>query len=794
MKVSLEWLREFVALDIGVPDLVEKLDMSGTKVEAVHGPADVEGVVVAEITGVEPHPNADNLSMVEISTGAGDGARVVCGAKNFSVGDKVPYAGLGAKLPGLTITERKIRGEVSRGMLCSGSELGLTKDASGLLILQPDAPHGEDVVALLGLDDTVLELEVTPNRPDCLGMIGIAREVAALLGGSVTVPPGEAPAGDTLSPVTVEIEDPAGCPRYLARYLEKVTIGPSPAWMARRLLAAGFRPISNVVDITNYVLLETGQPLHAFDADKVAGSRIIVRRAAEGEELVTLEGETRSLHPSDLLIADPEKPLALAGVMGGLDSEVSATTERVILEAATFASATVAYTSRRHGLRSEASARFERGSDPNMVPHAAARAVALMTDLTGATVSSESTDLYPGEVERPVITLRPARTQALLGLGLSPERQAQHLRALGLEVTSSSDALEVTIPSFRPDLTIEADLIEEVARLEGYDKPAPTLPTGRSGGLNRDQAAERNLKRSLVMLGVTEAWTSSFMSPADLDAMNFDEEHPARRMILLSNPMVEQEPGLRTTLLPGLVRAVQRNVAQRARSIALFEVGRTYLPGTGDLAEEQPALAAVFAGDRSLASWDQAARPWDLFAAKGVLQAALGSIGIEGLTFTAVKGAPFHPTRAAAVALGSATLGVLGELHPEVCSAFDVPERTCVFEIALAPVLEATPQRRRAREIPRFPAVYIDIAVSLDEGIPAGQVIDVVERAGEPHVTGVRLFDEYRGDQVAEGLKSLAFALEIRHPERTLTDEDAQAVRDKVLSALSERFGAELRG
>lgn len=793
MKVSLDWLREFVPLDIEVAALVDRLDMSGTKVEAVHGPPEVEGIIVAEVVGIDAHPNADNLSLVDVKTEDDEIHRVVCGAKNFSVGDRVPYAALGSRLPELTITERKIRGETSRGMLCSGSELGLTKDASGLLILQPDAPLGRDVVPLLGLNDTVLELEVTPNRPDCMSMIGVAREVAALLGGELHVPPIAPLEGDIASPVAVEVQDATGCPRYLARYLEQVSVRPSPAWMARRLLAAGFRPISNIVDITNYVLLETGQPLHAFDAATITERRIIVRRATTGERMVTLDGEERELDPADLLITDPDKPLALAGVMGGSTSEVSQTTGSVILESAAFDKATIAYTSRRHGLRSEASARYERGSDPNMVPYAATRAAALMADLASALASPEVIDLYPGETERTAITMRPPRTQALLGSELPAARQAEHLRALGLGVTEGATTLEVTVPSFRPDISIEEDLIEEVARLEGYDKLPSTLPTGRSGGLDRDQRTERNLKRAFVMLGVTEAWTSSFMSPADLDRMGFDEHHPARRMVLLSNPMLDQEPGLRTTLLPGLLGAAQRNAAQRAPGIALFEMGRTYLPATGDLPDEQPAVAGIFSGNRVPDAWNRPAERWDFFVTKGVLQTALGSLGIADLAFNAVKGAPFHPTRAAGVTLGSMTLGVIGELHPEVCRRFDVPEGTCVFEIALTPVLEALPARRRAEELPRFPAVYMDIAVTLDQDIAAGQVLEVVERAGRPAVVGVRLFDEYRGEQVAEGRKSLAFALELRHPERTLTEEDAQAAKDKVVGSLRERFGAELR-
>jgi phenylalanyl-tRNA synthetase beta chain len=786
-------LGEYVTVDAPAEDIAHRLDMSGTKVEAIHRPGgEIEGVVVAEVLDIEPHPNADNLSMVDVRIEDDQTQRVVCGAKNFSIGDRVPLARVGSKLPGLEITERKIRGEVSRGMLCSGSELGVSKDHSGILVLSPEAPVGEDVVSLLGLDDTILELEITPNRPDCMGMIGIAREVAAVYNAELRIPEAGLEGDDLDCPVTIQIDDPIGCPRYLARYLEEVKVVPSPAWMAARLLSAGLRPISNVVDATNYVLLETGQPLHAFDADKVRDKKIIVRRASAGEKLRTLDGVERTLDPRDLVIADPARALALAGVMGGEESEVGDTTTSILLEAASFEKASISFTARRHNLRSEASARFERGSNPDALPYAAARAARFMKETGGGKVSRREPDAYPNVRERERVQLRPSRTTKLLGLEIPAEQQVEHLNRLKLPADLIEGVIDVEVPSFRLDIKIEEDLIEEVGRLEGLERIPATIPPAHGGLLTPEQRAERTLRRALVTLGVTEAWTSSFLAPVDLDALELGPDHPARRLVELENPMIEYETALRSTLLPGLLHSVARNVAHHARGVSLFEIARIYEPAD-ELANEELVLAAVMTGDRDPASWQGPARPWDFFMAKAVLGSALGTIRVKGLGYEPVHGAPFHPTRGARVSLGAAVIGVLGELHPEVCDRFDVPEGTVAFEIALAPVLAAVPGRAKSSEISRFPGVFIDLAVTVDEGVPASKIEEIIRTAGEPEVVSVRLFDQYRGEQIPEGKKSLAFALELQDPTKTLTDEDATGVRDRVMDALGRGTGAELR-
>jgi phenylalanyl-tRNA synthetase beta chain len=796
VRLSLRWLADYVRVGVSPEKLAEMLDLSGTKVEAIHRPAgEIDGVIVAEVAGIVPHPNADNLVLVDVRPETGDVQRVVCGARNFEVGDKVPLAMVGAKLPGMEIAERKIRGEVSRGMLCSAAELGVSKDHSGILVLPREASPGADVVEELGLDDTILDLEITPNRPDRMSMVGMAREIAALLGEELVMPAVDLAADAGIaSPVEVEVEDPEGCPRYLARYIESLRVGPSPSWMARRLTAGGIRPISNVVDATNYVLLELGHPLHAFDAVQVAGQKIVVRRARRQERFTTLDGVDRLLDEEDLLIADGDKALGIAGVMGGEASEVSDATTAVILESAYFDPRSIALTARRHLLRTEASARFERGADPEMVPIAAARAAPVLRDQAGGALAPRVTAVYPQKITRPSKPHRTARTEHMLGMELSAERQASYLSALGLRVDERQGVLDIKVPSFRVDLEREIDLIEEVARLAGFELLPSTVPPGRSGRLELHQEAERTLRRILAGFGLHEAWTSSFGSPQELDALGLAEDHPARRMVVLSNPTSEEQPAMRSTLLPGLLRAAARNVAQGIDFPALFEIARIYERAEGTLPREPLVLGAVMVGDRRPRGWGSDASRWDFFGAKGIVESLLGSIRIPGVIFEPATGPPFHPTRAARMALEGNELGALGELHPDVCERFDLPEGAIAFELGLAGILAALPGRPRIEELPRFPPVLIDVAVVVDEQVPAEKVRGVIEEAGAPELESMSLFDIYRGEQIPPGKKSLAYALRLRSKERTLTDDDAVAVRDRIVSALAQRVAATLRG
>ncbi|MFN2388543.1 MAG: phenylalanine--tRNA ligase subunit beta [Actinomycetota bacterium] len=797
MRVGLKWLRELVEVDVPVEKLAERLSFSGTKVETIRKPQAVEGVIVAEVVAVEPHPNADNLVLVDVRTGTDEPGRVVCGARNFALGDRVPFATVGAHLGsdgGMQITERRIRGEVSRGMLCSAAELGVSKDHSGILVLSRDAELGTDVRSLLDLDDTILELEVTPNRPDCLGVLGVAREVAALLGNELRVPEVKVPSSEHVDGrVRVDIEDPQGCPRYVARYVQGVGVGPSPSWMSARLLASGVRPISNVVDVTNYVLLELGHPLHAFDAARVHDRRIVVRRAHKAERMRTLDGAERDLDRDDLLIADPRRALALAGVIGGKDSEVSDATVELIVESAYFDPKTIAFAARRHLLRTEASARFERGMDPEIPPFAAARAVQLITEVAGGRAAEGAVDIYPAPRARTRIELRPQRASALLGVDVPATRQAELLASIGLTVGESAGHLDVEVPGFRGDLRQEVDLVEEVARLGGLERLPATLPPGRTGGLEPGQAHERRLRRVLAGLGLHEAWTRSFASDGELDKLGLEPDHPARRMVRVANPTSEYEAAIRTTLLPGLLASVARNFAHRADGVSLFEIARVYEPTDDPLAREALVLGIVWSGARRAAGWRDPVRTWDLWAAKGLLEASLAALSLEGIEFAPSSGMPFHPTRAATISVEETGIGAFGELHPDVCTRFDIPEGTVAAEVALAPVFAALPGRPRSDELPRFPATFLDLAVVVEDGVPARAVRDAIVAAGAPDVTSVRLFDLYTGDQVPSGHKSLAYALELRSSQRTLTDDDAGAVRARIVERLETEVGGRLR-
>ena len=795
MKFSVNWLREFVDVDVPVEKLVELLSFSGTKVESVQQPGrDIRDVVVAEVEAISPHPNADTLTLVDVKVSENDFERVVCGAHNFEPGDRVPLARVGASLPGMRVGERKIRGEVSRGMLCSGLELGISRDHSGILVLPPGSPLGAEVVDVLGLNDVIVDVEVTPNRGDCMGVLGIAREMAALTGRELRWPSVDAPTSPIDSPVTVRIDDADACSRFTARYVEGISMGPSPGWMQSRLVALGVRPISNVVDVTNYVMLELGHPLHAFDATRVADQTLIVRRAAGAEQLTTLDGVTRTLHRDDLVIADPAHALGLAGVIGGADSEVSDDTTEIIIECARFDPATIALTTRRHVVRTEASARFERGADPEMAPVASARAARLVAELCGGRVAARLEDDYPRPVDRPVIALRPERTAALLGYEISTDEQGAYLRSVELDVRMDDGVLRVGVPSFRAvDLRREVDLIEEVGRLAGFDRLPSTLPAGVAGGLDRDQWAERRLRRVLTGFGLAEAWTSSFGSPSELDQLGLPDDHPARSMVVLENPTSDEEPALRTTLMPGLLRSVARNVAQRADSVALYEIARIYEPGGETLPREPLTLGAAFSGNRLPRGWRGREQQWDVFAAKGILESAFAAMELDAPGFAEASGPPFHPTRAAAVLFGGDRIGAIGELHPDVCARYDVPKKTVAFELALLPLWAALPERVKVEELSRYPAVFIDLALVVDDELPAETVESLIRRAGEPELQSVTLFDVYRGEQVPEGKKSLAYALELRSHERTLTDADSERVEERILGALRERTGAELR-
>ena len=799
MLVPLSWLAEYVAIDRDPEALALALTDAGLKVEAIHRPgAGIEGVVVGEVKMIVPHPNADKLQLVEVSTGVSL-RPVVCGAFNFKVGDKVPVALPGARLPdGTTIGRATIRGELSEGMLCSALELGVADDHSGILVLPPDAEVGADVTKVLGLDEVILDIEVTTNRPDAMSLLGIAREVAAITGGQVTLPAlkmnraaaGSPPVEDLAS---VSIEDADGCPRYLARVVTGVTPGPSPDWVQKRLASAGVRPISNIVDATNYALLVTGHPMHAFDLDRLGGNAIVVRRAAPGERIVTIDGVSRDLVSDDLVIADGEIPVALAGIMGGRDTEVSDATSRVLLESAYFEPASILRASKRHGLRTEASARFERGADPNNVPYAAELACALIQDWAGGEAATDAIDRYSEPLEPWTLRLRPERANEVLGTALGVDDMVDTLRRLGLHPVVVDGLIEVTVPTRRPDLRAEWDLIEEIARLTGYDHIPGRIPAGaRVGGLDRAQRLLRHTRSVLAGAGLVEAVTTSLIGPSDVEIMRYAEGHPAHTPLRLTNPLAADESILRPSLLPGLLASAARNVARRNLRVGLFEIGRCFVPRESTLLPDEPLRLGIVLHGPLAQEWHTPTRELDFFDLKGVVEVLMEALRIDH-TFGPSVREPLVPGRSALLVAAGGTFGMLGELDPATAERLGFPNRVAAAELDLGRLLERAADPPPAKEPPRFPPVLLDLAVVVREAVEASEVLELARMAGGALLVDGRVFDVYRGEQVGAGAKSLALSLTFRRADRTLTQDEAIQARDAIARALQSRLGAEVR-
>ena len=789
MRVPLSWLREFTPVDDDPDVMATKLSMFGLKVdEVIRVGRGITGVVVGEVRAMREHPNADNLMLVRAYDGTAE-RDIVCGARNYVVGDRVPMALPGAHLPnGMDIEQRVVRGETSDGMLCSARELHIADDHSGIMILDPDAPVGKELVSALDLEDVIFDLDITGNRPDALSILGVARDVAILYKLPLTVPPADLTetGADIGALASVVIEDARGCPRYLARVIENVTLGPSPWWMRRRLMAAGMRPISNVVDVTNYVLLERGHPLHAFDLDKLADQAIVVRHARKGEKILTLDAQKRALTKDDVLICDAERPVAIAGIMGGAESEVSDTTTRILLESAFFAPGRIAHTARRLGMRTEASVRFEHGADIDNVGPAGARAAGLLASLAGGTVARGAIDAYPKPIARKPIRVRVARANALLGTDVPASEMTGLLSALGCDVEASRSTLRVTPPSWRPDIVIEENVVEEVGRLHGYERIPETLPAGgRIGGLNLHQRRRRVARQVLLGTGLSEAQTLSLLPPWFADRAGLPDNHPMRGHLKLSNPLSEEESVLRSSLLPGLLLAAQRNAARSAFPVALFETGTVFSPGSEGAVSESERIAFVLMGPTPPA-WYSQSRELDFSDGRGVVETLADGLGAPHVTFTRSDGGGLgHPGRSADAVLGSIKIGSLMELHPAVAEALDLPRRVVVCELDV-PALFAAITDSVADAPPRYPGIARDIALIVPDETSVGDVEGRIRRAGGESLVDVQLFDIYRGAQIPAGTISLAFSLTLRDLERTLTDAEADAVMDAIGRAASE--------
>ncbi len=804
MRVSYNWLRDFVDIDVSPSELAERLTLAGLAVEGIESPGEgITKVFTGHISKIERHPNADRLLICQISFGEGEPLIIVTGAPNVQEGQIVPVALEGAALAGgLVIKRAKLRGVESRGMLCSGQELGLDtkllppEQAHGVMILPADTPAGLDAKPLLGLDDTILELELTPNRGDCLSMLGVAREAAAILKLPLNYTPPNIE--ESLPPcserVKVDIKEPLLCRRYVARLMAGVKVGPSPLWMQNRLRAAGVRPISNVVDVTNYVMMEFGQPLHAFDYDTLLESRIVVRRAAGNETLVSLDGVNRKLTPDMLIIADARNPVAIAGVMGGLETEVTDKTTNILLESAYFNPAGIRRASKMLGLRSDASARFEGGVDPAGCRRSADRAAQLLQQISGVQVLEGAVDNYPTPADSKMIRLRPERVNFLLGTETPGKEIADILTRLQFDVKNSGSELFVGVPSWRGDVSMETDLIEEVARLHGYDKIPETLQKTVTtlGKRTTNQLFRENVKDILAGCGLSEAITYSFFNPEWADLYRLPPESALRRTVSLQNPLSEEQSVMRTWITPCLVEALQRNYNRQVRSGAVFELGSVFTPASR-LPEEKTMLAAAAMGEAP-GGWNRKVLPLDYYFLKGVLESLFQQIGLTGFFFEAEYSNPsFHPGRTSRVFAGEQELGVLGELHPEVLEKLDLSLRIVAFELDLDKLANLAATVRKYRPLPRFPSVERDIAVLAPKEVPAEKIREAINRSGGRTLTSVSLFDVYEGGQIQAGYRSLAFSLKFQAGDRTLTDEEVTKCMDSVSAEIDRKYGARLR-
>jgi phenylalanyl-tRNA synthetase beta chain len=794
VKVPLSWLREFVPVELDVEALADRIDAHGIKVEGLERPwAGLEGVVVARVLEVRDHPNSDKLCLAAVDGGEGP-VQVVVGIRNMAAGDLVPWAKPGSRVPMLDVPlgAKTLRGERSNGMLCSPRELAISYEhETGILILPADLPVGADLKSVLGLDEAVLDIEVEPNRPDFLSVYGVARETASILGlplidPDTTLDEDPERAADV---ATVELRATDGCPSYLARVLRGASTGSTPLRAQARLTAAGMRPLAPIVDATNYAMLELGQPLHAFDMQRLAGPGIVVRRAEPGEHLVTLDGVDRQLTGEDLLICDLEKPVAIAGVMGGQTSEVSEATTDVLLESATFTRTGIIRTTRRLELHSEASHRFERGTDPEGVERAARRCAALIAAWTGARVLAGAAQAG-GPPERRNVSMRASRATTLLGYAVTPSDAATVFDALRMTHRESADDVEVEVPGYRVDIEREVDLIEEVVRIQGYERVGATIPRSpEPGGLPEPYAFARRTRDTLVRAGLREAKPLPFVSEQDLALMG------DRDAISLTNPLRAEEAWLRTGLLPGLLHTVARNQRWGTGSVAIFEVGTVFR--SADPVEERRHVGLVLCGAAG-EGWTADDRAFDVLDARGVVESLLEELGVGGgeeggWTLGDPPGEPFHPGRSARVLLAGRPVGIVGELHPREASSLEIDGRVAVAELELEPLRVAADRAFRLVEVPRFPPIRRDLAFVLDEGVPAGAVQAVLEAAAGELLDRSLLFDVFRGEAISDGRKSLAFALEFRAPDRTLTDEEVEPIVATIVDRLRSELGAELR-
>lgn len=833
MKVSLKWLSEYVEIPADLKAFCDRLDLTGTGVEGVEiAGATYDKVVVGQIVEKKAHPDSDHMWVCQVSVGENnlgkDGKpeplQIVCGAQNFNEGDKIPVALVGAEFGDFKIKKSKLRGVVSNGMNCSERELGLGSDHDGIMILPADAPVGEPFADYMKLNDKILDFEITPNRPDCLSMKGMAREVGAMYERGFTDPLDDPifnlgenqdlePTADS---VEVTISDPARCDRYTARVIENVKVGPSPDWLAQRVTAAGARSINNIVDATNYILFLLGQPLHAFDYDKLANKdgkvHIIVRPAEYGEKFTTLDGEERTLTSDMSVIATPTEAVALAGVMGGLDSEVTDETTTILLEAATFSSGHTSRTSRNLGLISEASLRYERGVDDNPIGALSDASAALIAAVSGGTVRPGIVDVWEQKTEPIMLGFRIPRFNAMMGAEIDRDYIISTLTRLGCAVTVADEAesvaascaegelLHVLAPTFRPDLEREIDLYEEVLRLYGMDRIEPTLPGG-AGRIGKRTVAEQKIQKindTLRAAGLNETVTYSFAEPGDLDKLRMDKEGLGMPVELL-NPLNAEQSIMRQSIIPGLLHSLAYNQNHGVKNVQLYETGRVFFAAEGKKKpKEKERVAAVLAGAMGDPAWNNTPAAFDFFDGKGIVESLLHELATPKVRFKALSAeeAPhLQPGRAAQVLSGGTVLGWVGEIHPLAADAFEATAPVVAFELDLDALVKTSQPARDYVDVPLFPAVTMDIALVVDEDVTNEKLMQVMRSAGGKLLSSIQLFDVYRDEErLGAGKKSMAYALEYRSPDKTLTAEEVNKQHERLIKKTCGATGAEVRG
>lgn len=811
MNVSYKWLSQYVDVTgVDAEQLAEMITRAGIEIDVVENRNQgLDNIVVGYVVERIQHPDADKLSVCKVDVGQAELLQIVCGAKNVDAGQKVPVATIGAVMPGgMKIKRAKLRGVESQGMICSAKELGINDKLlpkemqEGILVLPSDVEISTPIADVLELNDHVMEFDLTPNRSDCLSMLGAAYEVGAILGRKVELPSTVvvehgAPASDSIS---VNISAPEGCTHYAARYITGVKLGASPLWLQNRLLAAGIRPISNIVDITNFVMLEYGQPLHAFDADKLANGHIDVRMAHKGETLVTLDDQERKLESHMLLITDGQKPVALAGVMGGLNSEVTGDTVNILLESAHFNGGIVRKTSRQLGLRSEASLRFEKVANTEAVIPALNRAAQLIHELAGGTIASGIVEHKVSSYEPTVIRLSVEKTNRILGTALTAADVQGIMDRLNIEASEvGADVFEVHVPARRGDITIDVDLIEEVARMYGYDNIPTTAIEGATtpGSLTKSQRIRREIRKLLAEGGLNETITYSFTHPNQTEL--FTALSNGAKPVALSMPMSEDRSVLRTSFLPNLLDVATYNRNRKTEDVSLFEIGSVYVTeeeALSALPEEKAVLALLMTGNRMSTQWNVKAAPVDFYDIKGAIDSVFKHLGLEEMVrYEANRPVGYHPGRSASIYLntgdGDLLLGTVGQIHPELQRSKDLDE-TYVAELLLQPIIDAVSFQIAYRTLPRFPAVERDVALVMERSAEIGNVLSSVKATAGSMLETITVFDVYTGDRIAADKKSVAINLVYRHPERTFTDEEITELHSSVVAAM-EAEGAELR-